>query len=85
RNIPPGDFRDVLSGVTYAWLNKNSGLAVQLQAGPGKMLLTTFRFDQYGRDPYATHLLDALIRYVAGEQFRPRMEANIAAGVTAQL
>ena len=63
----------MLSGITYGWLNSNEALAVQARAGQGCVLLTTFRFDDYGRDPYATHLLDALIAYASGPDMRPRL------------
>lgn len=67
------NFDDVLSGITYGWLNSNEALAVQARAGAGRMLLTTFRFDDYGRDPYATQLLDALVAYASGPNFEPRL------------
>lgn len=67
------DYGDVLSGITYGWLNSNEALAVQARAGQGRLLLTTFRFDDYGRDPYATHLLDSLIAYASGPDISPRL------------
>jgi hypothetical protein len=73
RGIEAADFEDVLSGITYGWLNQNSGLAVQAQVGKGKLLMTTYHFEQYRIDPYATHLLDALVRYVKSEDFQPRL------------
>jgi hypothetical protein len=63
-----------LSGIFYGWINNNAALAVQMRAGTGKLLATTFRFDEYGRDPYATHLLDAMIHYVAGQNFAPVLD-----------
>jgi hypothetical protein len=67
------DYGDVLSGITYGWLNSNEALAVQARAGRGRLLLTTFRFDDYGRDPYATQLLDSLIAYASGPDMTPRL------------
>jgi len=67
------DYGDVLSGITYGWLNSNEALAVQARAGRGRLLLTTFRFDEYGRDPYATQLLDSLIAYASGPDMAPRL------------
>jgi hypothetical protein len=67
------DYGDVLSGITYGWLNSNEALAVQARAGQGRLLLTTFRFDDYGRDPYATHLLDSLIAYASGPDISPHL------------
>jgi len=65
---------EVLSGIFYGWLNNNAALAVQMKAGNGKLLLTTYRFNEYGRDPYATWLLDAMIRHAASPAFAPRLE-----------
>jgi len=65
---------DVPSGIFYGWLNHNGALAVQMKAGAGKMLATTYRFEEYGRDPYATRLLDAMIRHAAAPGFAPRLE-----------
>jgi hypothetical protein len=77
--VPPAAYTDVLSGIFYGWINNNRALAVQVKAGEGKMLLTTFRFDEYGRDPYATHLFDAMVRYVARDDFAPRLDWNAQA------
>ncbi|MDT4896970.1 MAG: hypothetical protein QOH25_2047 [Acidobacteriota bacterium] len=74
QGIPDAAYGDVLSGIFYGWINNNAALAVQMKAGEGKLLATTFRFDDYGRDPYATHLLDAMIRYVAGNNFAPALD-----------
>jgi hypothetical protein len=74
QNISGEHFEDVLSGITYGWLNANSALALQLRAGSGKLLLTTFRFQDYGSDPYATHLLNALVRYLASPACQPKLE-----------
>jgi beta-galactosidase/beta-glucuronidase len=74
QGIPGAAYGDVLSGIFYGWINNNAALAVQMRAGTGKLLATTFRFDEYGRDPYATHLLDAMIHYVAGQNFAPVLD-----------
>jgi Glycosyl hydrolases family 2, sugar binding domain/Glycosyl hydrolases family 2/Glycosyl hydrolases family 2, TIM barrel domain len=73
------DFADVISGVTYGWLQKNSGLAVQMAVNGGRVLATTYRFHHYGHDPYATTLLDALIRYTASSDFAPRLQFRAGA------
>lgn len=73
QGVRGADYGDVLSGITYGWLNSNEALAVQARAGSGRVLVTTFRFDDYGRDPYATHLLDALIAYASGPEMSPRL------------
>ncbi len=70
------DYDDVLAGIFYGWLNNNAALAVQMQAGNGKLFATTFRFDQYGGDPYATRLLDAIIRYTSGTAFSPKLRTK---------
>jgi hypothetical protein len=49
-------------------------LAVGLRAGAGRVFLTTFRFEEYGRDPYSTRLLDAIIRHAGGQAFAPKLE-----------
>jgi hypothetical protein len=73
QNVRPEDYKDVLSGIFYGWLNSNAALALQMQVGNrgGKALVTTFRFDEYGTDPYATRLLDEMIRYASGTDFSP--------------
>jgi hypothetical protein len=68
------NYDDVLSGIFYGWLNNNAAFAVQAQAGNGKAFVTTYRFGEYGNDPYATHLLDAIIRYASGPQFAPKLK-----------
>jgi hypothetical protein len=66
----------VLAGIFYGWLNNNAAVAVQMRLGKGAVLVTTFRFDEYGKDAYATHLLDSLIRYVSGSNFRPKLAGS---------
>jgi hypothetical protein len=66
------DYVDVMSGIFYGWLNNNAALAMGMRAGEAKIFATTYRFDAYGRDPYATHLLDAIIRYTRGQNFAPQ-------------
>jgi hypothetical protein len=71
--LKPEQFDDVLSGAFYGWIHDNAALVLQAQYGKGKLLITTLRFDQYGEDPYATYLLDNMIRYVASPQFAPKL------------
>jgi len=71
RNISPHQFGDVLSGITFGWLNNNSALAAQMRVARGKLLVTTFKFDSYGSDPYSTALLDGFIRYARSAEFQP--------------
>ena len=72
QGIKGENYDDVLAGIFYGWLNNNAALAAQMRVGQGRLLLTTFRFAEYGSDPYATHLLDSLIRYASGPTFQPR-------------
>jgi Glycosyl hydrolases family 2, sugar binding domain/Glycosyl hydrolases family 2/Glycosyl hydrolases family 2, TIM barrel domain len=74
--ISPADFDDVLSGMTFGWLNRNSAVALQMRVGTGKLLLSTYRFDKYGSDPYATRLLNALIDYVASPECQPKLHLS---------
>jgi hypothetical protein len=55
------DSPSVLAGVFYGWLNSNRAYLAELHEGPGRMLVTTFRFESYGRDPFATLLLDQML------------------------
>ncbi|MGC2399697.1 MAG: sugar-binding domain-containing protein [Acidobacteriaceae bacterium] len=55
------DAPNVLAGVFYGWLNSNRAYLADLHQGGGRMLLTTFRFQSYGQDPFATMLLDQLL------------------------
>jgi hypothetical protein len=79
QDVPGAHYEDVLAGVFYGWLNNNAALAVQLRAGNGRALLTTFNFDDYGRDPYATHLLDAMIAYASGPDCAPTLDYGAGA------
>jgi hypothetical protein len=77
QGVAAADYDDVLSGIFYGWLNNNAALAVQMRAGSGKVFVTTFRFDAYGSDPYATRLLDAMIRYTSGSGFNPKLNWSL--------
>jgi hypothetical protein len=59
------DSKNVLSGVFYGWLNSTRAYLVEQSDGPGRMFLTTFRFQGYGQDPFATVLLDQILRTAA--------------------
>jgi Glycosyl hydrolases family 2, sugar binding domain/Glycosyl hydrolases family 2, TIM barrel domain/Glycosyl hydrolases family 2 len=62
------DSPSVLAGVFYGWLNSNRAYLAELHEGPGRMLLTTFRFENYGRDPFATLLLDQMLITAAAKK-----------------
>jgi hypothetical protein len=55
------DPQQVLAGVFYGWLNVNRGYLADVHQGPGRMLVTTFRFQSYGHDPFATMLLHQML------------------------
>ena len=59
------DSQNVLAGVFYGWLNSNRAYLVEQNEGPGRMFLTTFRFQGYGQDPFATVLLDQILKMAA--------------------
>jgi hypothetical protein len=74
KGIPPENFRDVLAGMFYGWLHANVGVLAQAKAARGKLLICTFSLaSTYGSDPYATHLLDALVNYAVSD-FSPHFE-----------
>jgi hypothetical protein len=63
--LRPEDSKDVLAGVFYGWLNSNRAYLVEQNEGPGRMFLTTFRFQGYGQDPFATMLLHQIFKMAA--------------------
>ena len=63
--LRPEDSQNVLAGVFYGWLNSNRAYLVEQNEGPGHMFLTTFRFQGYGQDPFATMLLDQILKAAA--------------------
>ena len=72
--VPPEHFADVLSGLFYGWIHKNVGTLVQARYGKGKLLICTFSVGTtYGKDPYATAFVDALVNYAVSD-FAPGYE-----------
>jgi hypothetical protein len=65
QGVKADDYNRVFSGIFYGWLNNNAALA--MKTADQRATLTTFRFTAYGKDPYATHLLDNLIREAAAQ------------------
>jgi Glycosyl hydrolases family 2, sugar binding domain/Glycosyl hydrolases family 2/Glycosyl hydrolases family 2, TIM barrel domain len=59
------DNQSVLAGVFYGWINSNRAYLADLRQGPGRMLVTTFRFQRYGHDPFATTLLHQILSTAA--------------------
>jgi len=74
--IAPEDFSDVLSGATFGWLNKNSGLVLQCACNGGRLLATVFRFHNYATDAYSAALLGSLIRYAANDEWKPKLRLS---------
>lgn len=63
QGIGSDGYDDVLAGIFYGWVNQNAAITVRMKRGEGSALVTTLRLaDNYGRDPYATHLLDEMIK-----------------------
>jgi hypothetical protein len=60
QGVQPEQYTNVFAGIFYGWLNNNAAFA--MKTTDGNAILTTFRFDEYGKDPYATYLLDSLIQ-----------------------
>lgn len=80
QGLPDSAGPDLLAGMFYGWLHSNVGVLLQARAGKGKLLVTTFGFAaSYGVDPYATTLLDNLIRYAVSE-FEPKFEIPVVPG-----
>ncbi len=68
RGVPAQNFRDVLAGIFYGWVQSSVGTLVRARVGKGKLLICTFSLaTSYGTDPYATYLLDALMNYIVSD------------------
>jgi hypothetical protein len=76
RGIAAEQFDDVISGITYGWLNNNSALAAQMLVEGGKLLVTTYRFEHYGSDPYTTELLHSLVCYLGSAAMQPKLQCG---------
>lgn len=68
--VPPGHFGDVLAGMFVGWVQMNAGYVVQMNVGPGRLLLVTMR-PRSPDDPYAAHLVRALVDYARSDAFQP--------------
>ena len=42
--------------------------------GKGKVIVSTFDIDGYGKDLFATRVVDGLIRYLASDECAPKTE-----------
>jgi len=73
-DIPSENFDDVLSGMFVAWLYLNSAYIVQIKAGEGKIILTTFdMYNNYKSEPFASTLISELIKYVNLDKCNPKL------------
>jgi hypothetical protein len=80
QGLPGSAGADILAGMSYGWLHSNSGVLLQARAGKGKLLVTTFGFaTAYEVDPYATTLLDNLVKYAVSD-FEPKFEIPVVPG-----
>ena len=75
--IGPDMVGDVLSGITFGWLNRNCALAAQMRVGRGKIVITTYRFDKYASDAYSMDLLDSLILYASSSDLQPQLDLPV--------
>ncbi len=62
---------DVLAGNFYGWLNSSHAVVAQFRLGSGKVIVSTFDIERYGKDLFATRLVDGLIRYIASDECAP--------------
>jgi hypothetical protein len=76
--IGPDMVDDVLSGITFGWLNRNCALAAQMRVGSGRIIITTYRFDKYRSDAYSQDLLDSFILYASRSDCQPQLELTAA-------
>jgi hypothetical protein len=68
------DYDDVMSGIFLGWVNKNAALMAGARIGASRAIITTFRLaGAYGKDEYASRLLDEMIRLVSAEGFEPKL------------
>lgn len=70
---PRADQQAELAGFFLGWVHASHALAIQAQDGQASLFVTTFRLARaYGRDPMATAMLNAIIRYMRTPAFQPR-------------
>ncbi len=71
--VPAAAWRagDVLSGMFYGWLNENRATTAQFKIGKGKVIVTTFDVASYGKDPFATRLVNGMLTYLASDACAP--------------
>ncbi|MCK9280950.1 MAG: hypothetical protein M0P71_10030 [Melioribacteraceae bacterium] len=72
REIPKENYNDVLSGMYIGWVHYTSAFMVQMNAGKGKLILSSFKHNNnYGSDPYTTQVTDELIKYIKSDNCSP--------------
>ncbi len=75
--LKPENFSDVMAGMFVGWLHLNSAYILQVRAGKGKLVLCTLPLAEWcGRDPYATTVLAALMRFCRRQDLTPGIVWN---------
>jgi hypothetical protein len=71
--VPEGAWAagDVLAGNFYGWLNSSHAVVAQFRLGAGKVIVSTFDVDRYGKDLFATRAVNGLVRYLASNDCSP--------------
>ncbi len=76
-SVPAENFDDVPAGMFLGWVHANYPFMAQMKVGKGNLILTTFRIaENYGIDPYATILLDEILKYIGSEECNPNLKWN---------
>jgi hypothetical protein len=69
---PERDRDDIFGGLFVGWIKDPAFIAVGLQHGKGKLLLTTLPLiEAYGRDPFGTAALNRLMVFATSPEFSP--------------
>jgi hypothetical protein len=77
KSVPEEYFDDVPAGMFLGWVHANYPFMAQMKVGKGNLILTTFNIaENYGVDPYATILLDEIIKYIGSEECNPKLKWN---------
>jgi hypothetical protein len=76
-NVKGENSDDVFARIKAGENTKGSIAAIQMHAAGGKVFITTFRFDEYGKADKATRFLNAIIGYSIGPNFDPKLDWHI--------
>lgn len=78
KNIPQQNYSDVLAGLYIGWVHLTSAYMVQMNAGSGKLLLCTIpALDNYNNDPFSRTLLNNMISYISGNDYKSSINWNV--------